>query len=274
MSRHRNFVYTINNYTDEIIEQVKKIDCKYNSFSMEVAPTTGTPHLQGFICFQNPKSLSAVIKILPHSHVEVMRGSIDDNVAYITKAAQAWSQGERPLSQAEKGRAGEGYWDDIQDKCKRGRFEELPASFTVGNAKVADYVISKFKASRVLKPLTFDDVNLWLHGETGTGKTTRAYELAGGQENLYEKGPNKWWCFYADQEYVLIDDLDLTHAYLLRDLKIWCHHHPFRAESKGQGAIKIRPRVIIVTSNYMIEEIWPNRRDSEPILRRFKQIKI
>jgi hypothetical protein len=64
MSRHRNFCFTYNNYPDTKL--VDEIDCRYIAYSKEVG-ASGTPHLQGYICFTNAKSKSAVIAMLSNT---------------------------------------------------------------------------------------------------------------------------------------------------------------------------------------------------------------
>ena len=55
MSRNRNYCFTFNNYPDTSL--VDNLICKYIAYSKEVAPTTGTPHLQGYVTFVNAKTV-------------------------------------------------------------------------------------------------------------------------------------------------------------------------------------------------------------------------
>ncbi len=66
--RHYCFGFTLNNHTEEEVTQLLTIYsdlCKDFAVQEEIGKKNGTPHLQGYICFQNNKTLMAVIKLLP-----------------------------------------------------------------------------------------------------------------------------------------------------------------------------------------------------------------
>ena len=117
------------------------------------------------------------------------------------------------------------------------------------------------------KPSPLDKLdNYWYLGPTGTGKS-RAVRAR--WPNLYNKPLNKWWCSYQGEDTVLLDDYGKDHAILGNHLKNWADHYPFIAETKGAGQT-IRPKRIVVTSNYHPDDIWQDKQMLEPILRRFK----
>nr|UZT54550.1 MAG: replication-associated protein [clictolig virus 1] len=78
----------------------------YGGAQIEICPTTGSPHMQGWCGFPSNKRLSAVKLIHPTAHWEVMLGTIEDNQAYCSKSATSVSDyvtwGEIPRSQQGK----------------------------------------------------------------------------------------------------------------------------------------------------------------------------
>lgn len=90
--------------------------------------------------------------------------------------------------------------------------------------------------------------------------------------NFYAKNAaNKWWDQYRNQDNVLIEDMDKSHTYQGFYLKIWADKYAYPVEIKTSGDL-IRPKVIIVTSNYSIEEVFPDPSIHLPLLERFKVI--
>jgi len=109
----------------------------------------------------------------------------------------------------------------------------------------------------------------WIHGVSGCGKTTSAYRA---YPNAFLKPLSKWWDGYQGEEVVIIEDMDIYHRDLTYYFKIWPDFLPFVAEVKT-AAIYIRPKKIIVTSQYSIAEIWgEDEKSFVAINRRFTSI--
>jgi len=262
MSRTRNFTFTHNNYVST--DAYDTIDCQYVVYGKEVGEQ-GTPHLQGFIRFKDAKTLKAAIKALKGAHVEIaitQQQAID----YCKKDGQFTERGQMPIEPKEKGRKEKRRWDDIRLAAEEGRDEDIPADIRFNAPRIIDYHRNKFLRSQHLDDT--EEPMLWYYGPSGSGKSRKAREE---NPSAFLKTCNKWWCGYVDQPTVLIEDFDKIHSVLVHHLKIWGDRYPFPAEVKG-GSIKIRPKKIIVTSNYHPSEIWTESSDLEPILRRFTVI--
>jgi len=108
-------------------------------------------------------------------------------------------------------------------------------------------------------------VDEWHYGPTGTGKSR---SVRNRYPRAYIKGNNKWWDGYNNQDVVIIEEMG-PNQIGPHHMKLWCDHYPFSAETKG-GSVFIRPKKLIVTSNYHPKEIWEGSKDLDPILRRFK----
>lgn len=60
----KNWVFTFNNYTIQDEEKVKDMDVQFMIFGHEIAPTTGTKHLQGYFQFKTKKRMEYIKKRL------------------------------------------------------------------------------------------------------------------------------------------------------------------------------------------------------------------
>lgn len=78
---------------------------------------------------------------------------------------------------------------------------------------------------------------------------------------------------YNGEEVVIIDDFDKFQVKQGGDMKRWLDRYPFQAQFKG-GMEKIRPRRVIVTSQYTPEEIWDDHKTVDAIKRRVKMVHI
>lgn len=245
------------------LDAVLKKHAQYYIFGRETAPTTGNPHLQGYVYFKSQKTLSAVIKLKFADHYEQCKGSPQSNILYCSKDKDTVSWGVPPKTSEEAGQMEKDRWATALVAAQKRKFDEIPADIYIKYHSSIKRIAAE--SQQELPPL--DNVcGYWLYGMAGTGKSTAARTVAPG---AYLKPCSKWWDGYEDQEDVIIEDFDKTHSWMAHLLKIWADKFSFPAEVKG-GTIVIRPKRIIVTSNYSPQDIWGDDSGSlNPIVDRY-----
>lgn len=112
MSRSENWVFTINNYTEETIETLKKIPVEkaWVIFGEEVAPSTGTKHLQGFISLSDRTKRRTVERLLggkawlevTHSSVNAIGYAIKDGVIHTNEGVMTDTRMREVIEKAKK----------------------------------------------------------------------------------------------------------------------------------------------------------------------------
>jgi hypothetical protein len=244
------YVFTFNNYepnnTREAIEHWD-LHSTYIGWGEEIAPSTGTPHLQGLVRFKNkirPRQASNLLGEIfgvgqgQHIHCERAKGTFAQAKAYCEKEGRYTFRGEEPAQGkrsdltivAEKLSAGE----SLRDACS-----EHPGTFI-------RYSKGLIAWSQLHQPnRDFKTKVIWCHGPTGTGKTRWIHEQA--PEAYWKDGRSKWWDGYQNEEAVVIDDFrpsaDMPLPYVLRLFD----RYPFQVECKG-GMLKFNSKVIYVSA--------------------------
>lgn len=259
MSKSRKFVFTLNNPSDASFELLGNLDCKYIIYGKEIAPTTGTRHLQGFVYFGNPRTISGVRRVLTGCHVESARGSFEQCITYCKKDGDYTERGEAPV---DRGTIEKERWQTAWDLAKQGDLEGIDADIRIRSYSTLKRIARDFQATVETMDRT---AGIWIYGTAGSGKTKAVFE---SYPELYPKGLNKWWCGYQGEEVILLDDVDPSHQWLRAFLKVWGDRYPFIGEEKG-GSRKIRPKKFIVTSQYTIEQMFEDTETREALTRRF-----
>lgn len=261
MERYRNYTFTHNNYKNTELED--ELDCRYIIYGKEVGES-GTPHLQGVVVFKNGKTVAAARKSLPGCHIEIAK-NLTAAIEYCKKDGDFTERGDKPMSQKEKGEKGREYWEE-QYKLITSFSEDIDPKLKVTMPRNIEFIQAKELSKRVWEDTT--EKHLWYYGPTRTGKSRKART---DHPDAYLKLCNKWWDDYKGEDTVIIEEFDPTHSCLANHIKQWADRYPFRAEYKG-GAKKIRPKLIIVTSNFHPRDIWEDERNLNPILERFKVV--
>jgi len=267
-TRSRNYCFTLNNYTEDVYQHLLSIDAKYIIIGKEVGKECGTPHLQGYMSFKNPRTLASCKKINSSAHWEACKGTPSQNRKYCVKDGGFEEVGVLPKDPTDKGKMEQDAWADALKAVQEGRLEDVRPDILCRNLKQVEYAADRIRASkRKLEDLSGDVVNEWIWGPTGTGKSHTAREENPG---LFSKlSFAKWFDGYDHEEVILIEDVDLSARDHPGQFKIWLDKYVFPVEVKGR-AMKIRPRKVVITSNYPPHEIWTTESELNPIMRRLK----
>lgn len=269
-SRAKHWCFTINHPTIQDVSMFKDIAIltTYYVYGEEVADS-GTEHLQCYICFDKAVTLKSCKGYWPRAHFEVMRGTPIQASDYCKKDGKFVEHGLLPKAKnVAGGEATKAKWIEISTAATENNLQLIqskhPKEF-VSNYRSLKQISFDFQPP--MPDLDGDLDNLWVYGESGVGKSKSVREQYG--EDLYYKMCNKWWDNYEGEENVLIDDLDLTHSVIGHHIKIWADRYAFRAEVKNHSKM-IRPKRIIITSQYHPNEIWTDQKLVDAITRRFK----
>lgn len=258
MSQSRSFCFTWNNPPEEPTFPPSRYLC----YGKEIAPSTGTPHLQGVIVFPSPRRLPAVIKQLKGCHVEICH-SVQASIKYCKKDGDFIELGDPPATPLTKGETEMARWTAARRAAERGDFSAVPDDIYI---RYRSSLRAIHVETQALPPDSETLTGLWLWGPPGSGKSRKAREDYPG---IFDKACNKWWDGYVSGP-ALLDDFDLTHKKLGHHLKRWADRYAFSAEIKG-GTVCIRPTRIVVTSNYSISQIFGDDAVlTEALTRRFE----
>jgi len=270
--RHRAWVFTINNYTDDDTDAVYALsqECQFCSVGKEVGDG-GTPHYQGFVMFATLKAFAQVKELLVRAWIapKAKRSTFTQAIAYTHKDNDYYEHGDPPIDPVAKGELQKDRavrnLQAIMDK----RYEDVDADVLVTQLRNYEYAAQRLKTARDGAAAPLDGVldNMWVHGAAGVGKDTFVNTLA---PRAFIKEPDtKWWDGYDGDDDVTIRDLGPDHD--PRVVKVWADRYPFQAEVKGSSLGMIRPKRIFVTSNYSPEDLYEGA-DLDAVERRFQVV--
>lgn len=293
-----NWCFTINNPTED--DKASVIDLIHNDSitslgiaEMEHTHGDGTPHVQGYIRFKSNRHLRTVSNYIKRAHWTVARGTWQQNFVYCSKENQIFSikgdlEGAREnirnnllQLQASKNKIS---FDVMYEDMKRMAPTEFERKYPKEWYKNSDKVLRIMIAHAMASAKTFNpeiplsSKNYWLWGEPGVGKTRWASNLFPYSAQL-RKNFNKWWDGYSllNTKLVILDDYPCNPQgnVLVQYIKIWGDRYPFEGECKGSHVLVEPGRfLLVITSNYPIEQCFINEEDKAAIHRRFREIEM
>lgn len=229
---------------------------------------TGTSHIQGYVKFKHPISFSRAKQYVgTRAHIEMQKGNDCQASEYCKKDGEWWEHGKVPVARKSQSEMSKERWNEVLKMAEEGRMEELrdkhPYVYLVHGPKLMSLRLRKAQI------LQGELEHEWWVGKSGTGKSKEFHERYKSGD-YYFKSMNKWWDGYRDEDIVLMEEMSPLHECLATHMKLWCDRYPFTGEIKGGVMQGIRPKKIIVISNYEIDEVFTKTQDSEPMKRRFK----
>jgi len=143
MSQVRRWCFTLNNYTPEEIAKLQNLSDRvtYIIFGKEIAPTTGTPHLQGYLELKAKTRVGGVKELLgcARVHLVVARGTAEENTTYCSKeATDVYTRGA-PYNQ-DGGETEKERWEEARESAKRGELDAIPAHMYVRCKRAFDEI--------------------------------------------------------------------------------------------------------------------------------------
>lgn len=268
----KRWVFTFNNPPADFDANAKELAERENSpidfiaFQHEIAPGTGTPHVQGFIIFHVRRRISGCLKIF-RCHWEMARGKNEEAYAYVCKEESrdpAFEPYERGVFEVGTGSGKPKALLRIKEMIDTGMPElDICEEEFVTWARC-------YRALREYKRMKISPRNwktdVWIvTGPTGSGKSTLANSIAPPEETFMKQN-SIWWDGYDAQRVVVLDDFYgwIKYDEMLRLMD----RYSLLVQTKG-GQSQFLAKTLIMTSNTMPESWYSKIAQSQTGLTAF-----
>lgn len=268
--RYRSMNFTLNNWTEAERKEILEWDaCSYVVVGEEKAPTTGTPHLQGFAQFRRQLSGNQLKKF-------------NNRISW---RGPPYSTAERCIIYCKE----DGKFEERGTPHSQGRrtdLDEMKEDIMTGKTSVDQITIQNptmyHQYGRTLEKLqdlyqrklyrTEMTEGIWLWGPTGVGKSKLAFENFNPDTHYVWNSDNGWWDGYTGQEIVIIDEFRGQIPY--NEILSLADRTPYAVRRRGREKIPFISKKVIITSSMPPEEVYKNLsvHDSLDQLRRRYQI--
>lgn len=260
MSKSKYWCYTLNNYTKAELKKLKEYKCVYHIIGDENAPSTGTPHLQGYFEFNSEKKKTTLIKAFPNASFRITMGSGEDNKIYCSKENKIFEYGEP----TKIGRGTRTDLINLRDDILNGKKVDEICLENPDKYHQYGRTISKIEDLRMRKVFRKEMTQGYLYwGESGTGKSELAFENF-NPDTHYVWKYEKWQDGYTQQETVILDEFrdQLSFKELLRLVDKHPNYYCFR---RNREPMPFTSKKVIITSACPPEDLFMDLRDSDSL---------
>jgi hypothetical protein len=257
----------------------KGLSLVYVCAGKEVAPTTGTRHMQMYLVFEDKRRATQLIKAYPALSYDISRGTPQQNEDYCSGECEKKGNERNPFfstngSLPKTGaQASKEMWGDIIKHAKAGNFDAIAESqprVFLTQVKNLEHINRKYGEWASCFENPHEHRGIWIHSTaSGVGKTSAVRRQ---WPNVYMKAHDRQWNDYNKEDVALLDDFSIQDAgNLAGELKNWCDHKQFQGRIL-YGTCKVHLKWFVVTSNYSIQDLFGAMGPEilGPILNRFR----
>lgn len=267
----RNWVFTLNNPTDDEYPSKWNLDrVKLIVYQVEIGEQ-GTLHLQGYVELEGSRKLTYLKGLCGRCHWEPRRGTRSQALLYCTKEESqlcpptGWTKETERWIDCVNGDL-DSFWNGLKVCLQETNTEDGKSSM---KSRLLTIQTALKDNSSSIEDVADNEFDLWVryyrafekystlktkprnhpvevhiaYGPTGTGKSKWAMET---YPNAYWKQRSKWWDGYFKHETVVIDEF---YGWLPFDLLLrLLDRYPLLVETKG-GQVQFVAKTIVITSN-------------------------
>lgn len=271
----KNYCFTYYPDNADVLPVLEIENAEYVLMGFEECPKTKKMHYQSFIYWTKKITITTCINRLKKHfnkavHVEVCKGSIEDNIKYCSKDGKTLEYGTKP-----KGQGARTDLNTIKDKILN---HELTADDICVNEPEFYHqygrTLNKLEDIALRRKFRTEMTEgIWLYGSTGVGKSHEAFKNYNPDTHYLFPNDNGWWDGYKGQETVIINDFrgNIQYSELLELVDKW----PKTVRRRNREPAPFISKKIIITSSLKPNEVYHNlaiNDNLDQIYRRFEII--
>lgn len=262
--KDRGYCITINNWKEKDVENLKQLKYKFLVIGSEVAPSTGTPHLQVYVYMKNQITFSAICKKLKGAHVEDQK-AYDCNKAadYCKKESVIFTDGELP----KQGQRTD--LEEVTDQIKEGIYTTDDIAM-INPSLFHQYgrTMERIEAITLRRKFRTEMTKgFWYYGPTGVGKSHKVFEDYNPLKVYVKNMNDEWWDGYTGQEIVIFNEFrgELRFSELLDLVDKW----PKTVKQRCKEPVPFLAKEVRITSALPPGAVYCNKLQEQDSMEQF-----